>query len=139
MKNVIHIEDKLEWRQNVHNALMLNTAINPVISYECIQDFRDAGYPSADLYVCDRHLPERRGEHPNDESWKQLFQTIDCLHPGLNVPVVILSSHPPKDWRTYSNVVEAIRKPKAPQDFDFAGFRCMIENYLGLNFKGDKI
>ncbi len=132
MKKIIHIEDQIEWRDNVRSALMLDDSIEPVISYECVEDFRQANYPSANLYIFDRHLPDKRGQCPNDESWKTLFDIVNCLHPGIKVPLVILSSHPPKDWKKYRNVVDAIRKPQNPQDFDFAGFRNKIETYLGL-------
>jgi hypothetical protein len=133
MKKVIHIEDKVEWQDNVRSALMLNTGIEPVTAYGDMESFRNDNYPSADLYVCDRHLPDKPGQSPNDYSWKQLFETITCLHPGMNVPIVILSSHPPRDWRRYANVVEALRKPENPRDFDFASFRKTIEHYLGIN------
>jgi DNA-binding NarL/FixJ family response regulator len=136
MKKVIHIEDRPEWQQNVRNSLMLNTDIEPVSAYGSMEDFADASYPSADLYVCDRHFPDRRGQNPNDESWKQLLETITCLHPGMDIPIVILSSHPPKDWRKYCNVVEAIKKPMQYLDFDFWGFRNTIEHHLGINNSG---
>jgi hypothetical protein len=130
MKDVIHIEDSLEWQKNVRNSLMLDTDIRPVVAYSNFDDFRKANYPRADLYICDRHLPERRGKNPDDETWKSVLSTIVCLHP--HSPIVILSSHPPSDFWRYLNVLDAIKKTANPNDFDFGAFRNKIEHYLGL-------
>ena len=137
MKKIIHLEDNLQWQEVVRASLMLNTDIEPVITYGSIEDFRKANYPSADLYVCDRHLPDKPEQHPNDHSWRQLIDTINCLHPGMNLPLVILSSHPPRNWRSYGNVVAALQKPSNVEEFDFQEFRDKIEYYLGLN-RGEK-
>jgi hypothetical protein len=130
MKDVIHIEDSIEWQENVKHSLMLNTDIRPVVAYTTFDDFRKANYPRADLYICDRHIPERKGKHPDDETWKSVLSTISCLHP--HSPIVILSSHPPVDFRRYLSVLDAIKKPSNPEEFEFGAFRNKIERYLGL-------
>jgi len=129
MKQVIHIEDNAGWREIVRNGLLLSTDIEPVKSFENFDDFRKANYPQADLYICDRHLPERKGKHPDDETWRSLLSVINCLYPTS--PIVILSSHPPK--AKYPGVVNAMQKPLQALDFDYLGFRDKIEFYLDLN------
>jgi hypothetical protein len=132
MKKVIHIEDNPEWQNNVGMALAKNREIES-FTYGSMEEFRQANYPSADLYVCDRHLPDKRGQNPNDDSWKRLLETITCLHPGIRVPIVILSSHPPRDWRRYANVVDAVQKTPDAYDFDIGGFGELIAKHLCLD------
>ncbi len=131
MKKVIHIEDSFNWQNNVHMALTSSKSGIDAAVYGSIEGFRKANYPSADLYVCDRHLPDKLGLDPNDYSWKQILDTINCLHPNMKVPIVILSSKPPRDWRRYPNVVDAIQKTADYSDFDIRAFRDKIEFYLG--------
>lgn len=137
MKKVIHIEDKPEWQTVVKNALMLNTGIEPVTAYGSMEAFREANYPEADLYVCDRHLPERKGGDPDDQTWRSLLKTLSCLY--SHSPVIILSNYPPADRRNFRNVVECIQKPRDLEQFDFQHFRSRVEYYLRINDSGDSL
>jgi len=132
MKKIIHIEDNPCWQEAVRSALAPNPNIGPVLAFGCVEDLRRANYPYADLYVCDRHLPDKPGQRPNDSSWKQIVDTLYCLYSDLKVPMIILSSLPPADWRKHRGIVEAIQKPWSPQIFNAEEFRAKIEFYLGV-------
>lgn len=120
MRTIVHIEDSSDWLERVKVALepLDSLSIVPIRDQE---DFRNKNYPRADLYVCDRHLPLDRKSMPNDFSWKEILDTISCLHPYSSV--VVLSSHPPADWRRYRNVIDAVKKSK----FDEFSFRKIVE------------
>jgi hypothetical protein len=130
MKTVIHIEDSPEWQIMVRESLLLNTEINPIAAYSSFDEFRRENYPLANLYICDRHLPEKKGRDPNDKTWVEILNTLYCLHPSS--PVIMLSSCPPKNWRDYKNVVDIIDK----EDFDSNIFRVKVEGVLGLEQGG---
>jgi len=128
MKRIVHVEDSLEWQDNLRIALasLIEKGLEVNI-YSCIESFRKANYPRADLYVLDIHLPEKPSEVPNDKSWKSLLKTIVSLYPQQNI--ILLSYYPPKDWQRYKNVVGAVQKEK----FNPLEFRILVENYLQLN------
>lgn len=126
MKKILHIEDKVEWQDNIRHALGLALDIERLEPVPDMDSFRNRGYPYADLYICDRHIPERTGERPNDESWRTIIDVISELHPTSKI--LFLSKRPPQNWRDYSQVVGAIAK----SDFDLGRFRATIESVFGL-------
>ncbi len=126
MRKVIHFEDDKTWQNNVRHALLLSTEILPVESFSNLQDYRDANYPQADLYICDRHLPEFPRGIPEDNTWRALIRTVNSLYPDSKI--IIFSKHPPADWRRYAGVVDSLDK----NDFDLNVFRSRVESLLCL-------
>ena len=125
MKKVLHIEDNSQWRENVRSALALCLDIE-LDSVGSLQGFRDKGWPYADLYVLDRHLPVKEGEHPNDESWKDIVNTVGACYKDSRI--IILSRKPPVDTRKYNQIVKVFNK----SNFDSAVFRTEVEKILGI-------
>ena len=126
MKTLLHIDDKQEWRDKVHSALVSSPGIIQLEPLETMECFRSRDYPQADLYVFDRHIPDVLGQDPNDVCWRQLVNSVSILYPQTKV--LFLSNKPPMDWRNYAKIIGAINK----RDFDPLRFRATVELALGL-------
>jgi len=126
MKTIIHIEDRAEWLEKVRNALALSLDLKLEEPITCLQEFRDRNQPYADLYICDRHIPERKDGRLDDESWKAILSCVECIYPESKI--IVLSKKSLDNYVRYSQVVKSIKK----DDFTPETFRAEIEKILGL-------
>jgi len=125
MKRVIQFEDSRRYRKMLKECLECFEV--DVVSFEDFESFRRQGYPRADLYVSDRHFPEKANESPNDVSWKHIIQTLGEIYP--EIPVLILSSCPPRNVYNYRNVKGVFAKPDVEKDDSY--FKQKVEDCLG--------
>jgi hypothetical protein len=125
---IIHIEDSEEWREKVGQALrhISGISITPLGS---LDEFYSLQKHDVKFYILDRHFPPKRGENPNDDSWRIIAGSVKEL--GVFYPnngIVMLTHCPPEngDWRRYKNIRNLFRK----QDFNPEDFAKNIEFYL---------
>ncbi|GEM_PF-7095772 len=127
MKKVLHIEDSVYWQKKVESALALSLGVELMVPIGDMTSFREREYPFAHLYICDRHLPLRVNNSPDDTSWRQILEVIRTLYPDAKC--LFLAQNPPANWRNYGNVVCVIRK----ECFEVGKFRSTVESILDLN------
>jgi hypothetical protein len=120
---IIHIEDDAKW-QNIVRTVLKDHLID-LVSMGSLEEFRSTEDIRADLYICDRHLPEKKGKNPNDGCWKAVINTLAVCYPYS--PVLVLSHKPQKDWRKYQNIKSVFDK----NIFEGKEFVNKINFYLG--------
>jgi len=125
---IIHIEDSEEWKAKVAEALksIQGISITPLGS---LDEFYSLEKHDVKFYILDRHFPPKKGENPNDDSWRIIagsIKELSVFYP--NNGLVMLTAHPPEnvDWMRYKNIRNIFRK----QDFNPQDFSKNIEFYL---------
>ena len=132
-KNLIHIDDSKSVLEFVSDALEPIQALEGLELKQLTNKYDYLCNPNleADLYLLDRHFPEKQGMQCNDYSWKELTKFIGQMFPDKGV--ILLTSEPPADriWRPFKNIRTVLNKDKVYQDY--IGFSQTIKHYLSEN------
>lgn len=124
---LMHIDDAEEWRTDVKDCLKPFNWLEVTGIEDAHKFFSMPSWGGFGLYILDRHLPANPREHPNDNSWKTIADTLRMAYP--KIPVVMLSSHPPRrgDFMKYG-----IRDALSKGDFrqNPSRFLSLVETYL---------
>jgi hypothetical protein len=125
---IIHIDD-CEEVLDVVKSILDQVEDLDLSQFKTKHEYLQSSNLEADLYILDRHFPQRPGMNVDDTSWRELTGFIEQMFPEKGV--VLLSSTPPeeKDWRQYRNIRMVLTKPITHT----ANFRDMIKHYLTEN------
>ena len=124
-KRIIHVDDDSQFREKIRASL------RPIQGLDLVQVADQESFLAidgfqADLYVFDRHLPNRQGGNVNDTVWRTMSGAVHDLYPEARI--LLVSSNPPheEEWRKYKGIVRTMHK----QDFNPEVFRELVESYL---------
>ena len=99
MARIIHLEDEKPFQLVVRSALKDVKDLN-LTQVGDLESFFLLNNINSDLYILDRHFPEKVGGKSGDKAWRRFSMFVKEYYP--ETPIIILSSAIPDDWRRYS-------------------------------------
>jgi len=126
VKRILHLEDSPDWVGNVMGAIAGQPEMELIYASNK-HEFYMGPYNTADLYLLDRHFPNKVGEFPED-NWENVVSFLEKDSP--KIPVIILSSEPPSrnECSRYKNIREVLDK----RTFSDKEFLAKIKFQLGM-------
>jgi CheY-like chemotaxis protein len=124
---IVYVEDDPSFRARVRECIAGEDIILVELdSQDAFLQLGRRGGLEADLYVFDRHLPEKTGEKPNDIVWRTLAGYVDTLY--VDRAVLILSNSPPRkdELQKYRSIKGTFNKAH----FDSEKFKQILMSYL---------
>jgi len=126
MARIIHIDDNPEFRKKIRQSLAGISGLE-LIQAEDLEAFYRMASCETDLYITDRHFPEKPGANVADLWASVVSYASEMRNIYHNKGVIVVSDHPPaeKEWRRYSDVILNVMKKS---DFNTVSFREMVES-----------
>ncbi|MEK6906511.1 MAG: hypothetical protein AABW81_02725, partial [Nanoarchaeota archaeon] len=109
--------------RGVKDALKKIQGLN-LIQISDLESFFGLDELSSDLYIMDRHFPEKPGQKAGDTSWRKIAEFVRDFYP--ETPIILLSGAIPRNWRDYTSIRYAV--PKRP--FSSQNLYSIVESII---------